>query len=95
MQPYELVAGKELPKVRTKKIDFDDRAGGLFTASGGPKPPPALPLSVVGMKVGGKVGSAAPVTVAAASETNGWAPHLLHCPFMPILMVDSHMIRML
>lgn len=37
---------------KAKKIN--DSAGGLFAGTGGPKPPPALALAVVGMKAGGK-----------------------------------------
>ena len=51
-EPFEFVAGEPV-KVSVKKVN--DSAGGLFAGTSGPKPPPALATSVVGMKVGGKV----------------------------------------
>lgn len=50
-EPYEFIAGGEVSN-KAKKIN--DSAGGLFAGTGGPKPPPALALAVVGMKAGGK-----------------------------------------
>ena len=57
LQPIEFVAGGQVAGAAVKKIT--DTAGGLFTGTGGPKPPPALSSAVLGMKTGGKVHDAA------------------------------------
>lgn len=51
-EPYEFVVGEKVYGAVLKKIS--EGANGLFSGAGGPKPPQALSLSVVGMKKGGK-----------------------------------------
>mmetsp|Transcript_10873 Transcript_10873/g.30806 ORF Transcript_10873/g.30806 Transcript_10873/m.30806 type:complete len:242 (+) Transcript_10873:139-864(+) len=63
-EPFQLVAGAALPKAVSRKVSFDDKAGGLYAAAGGPKPPPALPEAVIGMKVGGKRSVLVPAELA-------------------------------
>jgi hypothetical protein len=54
MQPFQFIAGKPVSERRARKSD-GGAAGGSFSGFGGPKPPPALSTSVLGMKKGGKV----------------------------------------
>ena len=56
MQPFEFTAGSPVTGAAVKKIS--DSANGLFSGSGGPKPPPALSTAVLGMRSGGKVNDA-------------------------------------
>ncbi|MEW5318046.1 MAG: hypothetical protein WDW38_009299 [Sanguina aurantia] len=51
-EPFEFVVGEQVFGVQVKKIN--DGANGMFAGQGGPKPPQALSLSVMGMKRGGK-----------------------------------------
>lgn len=51
-EPFEFIAGRELGTNAARKVS--DGAGGLFTGLGGPKPPPALSVAVIGMRPGGK-----------------------------------------
>lgn len=53
-EPFQFVAGESVSKKLSQQA-IGDSAGGLFSGVSGPKPPPALSFSVVGMKVGGKV----------------------------------------
>mmetsp|Transcript_13403 Transcript_13403/g.33818 ORF Transcript_13403/g.33818 Transcript_13403/m.33818 type:complete len:247 (+) Transcript_13403:95-835(+) len=66
-EPIDVVAGGSLPRV-SNKATFDERAGGLFTAGGGPKPPPALTNAVLGMKVGGKRSILVPAELAYGAK---------------------------
>jgi hypothetical protein len=54
VQPFKFTVGKPVSERKAKKTDGDS-AGGSFSGLGGPRPPPALSLSVIGMKKGGKV----------------------------------------
>ena len=51
-EPFEFIAGEQVTAQAVKKIS--DSAGGLFSGSSGPRPPPALSTAVLGMKRGGK-----------------------------------------
>jgi hypothetical protein len=67
LQPYEFTAGEAVSGVAAKKIS--DSANGLFAGAGGPKPPPALALAVLGMRAGGKVQQPFHIRVACAQPT--------------------------
>lgn len=54
LQPFSFTAGKPVFERRARKAE-GGMAGGNFIGAGGPKPPPALSTSVIGMKKGGKV----------------------------------------
>ncbi|GAX75053.1 hypothetical protein CEUSTIGMA_g2497.t1 [Chlamydomonas eustigma] len=51
-EPFEFIVGEPVSEQPVKKIS--ESAGGLFSGTGGPKPPPALSTAVLGMKRGGK-----------------------------------------
>ncbi|KAL6752643.1 hypothetical protein V8C86DRAFT_2751226 [Haematococcus lacustris] len=51
-EPYEFVVGQPVLGNQAKK--GYEGAGGLFSGSSGPKPPPALSKAVLGMKRGGR-----------------------------------------
>lgn len=51
-EPFEFVAGQPVTGVPAARVG--DSANALFSGAGGPKPPPALSLAVIGMKAGGK-----------------------------------------
>lgn len=54
VQPFTFTAGRPVSERKARKAD-GGQAGGSFSGMGGPKPPPALSTSVLGMKKGGKV----------------------------------------
>ena len=53
MQPLEFQAGDNVATLGVARR-VGESAGGLFSGQSGPRPPPALSTSVVGMRVGGK-----------------------------------------
>lgn len=56
MQAFGFTAGKPVNE-RKAAVPNSGSGGGSFAGASGPKPPPALATSVIGMKKGGKVRS--------------------------------------
>lgn len=71
LQPFEFVAGQPVSGAGVRKIN--DGANGLFTGTGGPKPPVALSRAVLGMKKGGKVRVVVAWRVVVWCAVLGWA----------------------
>lgn len=66
-EPIEVLAGGKLARI-SNKASYEERSGGLFTSAGGPKPPPALPNAILGMKVGGKRSILVPAELAYGAK---------------------------
>lgn len=66
MQPFEFIAGQPLTGESARRMV--ESAGGLYAGGGGPKPPLALSMAVVGMRVGGKRSLLVPAELGYGSQ---------------------------